>query len=129
MSENEQDPVFPIRVSINSMLDLVTRIDERVLALTQKGLNLEKELDLQLDSLNELYSKVQVLESQNSKTDIKNLENDYHNINLRIQTLENSSSKQELRWKSMLTFAIQLIWVILASYLLYKLGIQSPEVP
>jgi chromosome segregation ATPase len=43
-----------------------------------------------------------------------------------IQELQSKSQQNEGRWKSVFGFIIQIVWVILASYLLFKLGIQAP---
>lgn len=43
-----------------------------------------------------------------------------------IQILQSQSQQNEGRWKSAFGFIIQIVWVILAAYLLFKLGIQAP---
>jgi len=43
-----------------------------------------------------------------------------------IQELQSQSQANEGRWKSAFGFVIQIVWVILAAYLLFKLGIQAP---
>jgi hypothetical protein len=104
MEDAKDDPVIPIKMSINSMVDLVTRIDERVLALKAEQLVYTERLNY--------------LEKTGASS-----------VNFRLQALESNYSKQELRWKGIFTFVMQLVWVVLAAYLLYKLGIQSPQVP
>ena len=43
-----------------------------------------------------------------------------------IQQLQGQTQQNEGRWKSAFGFIIQIVWVILAAYLLFKLGIQAP---
>ena len=47
----------------------------------------------------------------------------------RVSKLEDQYGVNNERWKSLANFMIQLIWVILAAYLLTKLNLQSPSVP
>lgn len=72
--------------------------------------------------------------------DLKSLQNRYeanvpiiHDLDKRshknvanIQELQSQSQQNEGRWKSVFGFIIQIIWVILAAYLLFKLGLQTP---
>jgi hypothetical protein len=100
MDERQYDQLF---VSIKSIDSLTTRIDERVQSLIKKQIKFDE--------------------------DVVNLHENIHKMELRLSTLENSNNKSDQRWKGVTGFAVQLIWVILAAWLLYKLGIQSPDVP
>jgi len=88
--------------------------------------------------LSRVDERVQTLiktqESASDKSDeafhaIATLRTDLHKMELRVQELESNTSSQESRWKTIIGFAIQLVWVILAAFLLYKLGISAPAVP
>jgi SMC interacting uncharacterized protein involved in chromosome segregation len=99
-----------VRKSIDSIFELTTRVDERVQGIVKQQLTLEAQVDRQFDIISAARENV-------------------HELELRLSNLEKSSTNQEQRWKTFFSFGIQLIWVILAAYLLYKLGIQSPDVP
>jgi len=43
-----------------------------------------------------------------------------------IQELQGQSQQNEGRWKSAFGFVIQIVWVLLAAYLLFRLGLQAP---
>ena len=59
----------------------------------------------------------------NARNEIKN----------KLDNVEKDSNNVNNNWKSVakgtLTFVVQIIWVVIAAYILYKLGIQSPAVP
>lgn len=116
-----------VNESINSLIELTTRVDERVINMIRKQELTDEKISSQLEALSDLNTKVKILET--STKDISEKANDMHKLELRVQLLENSSSNQENRWKTIFGFAIQLVWVILAAFLLFKLGIQAPAVP
>lgn len=82
-----------------------------------------------------LQNKINILEEK-----IKNLENLYRiiekkdytidekiqSIEIRLKAVEISQGGYEQNWKTFGNFIIQLIWVIMAAYILLKLGIQPP---
>lgn len=111
--------------SIQSIFELTTRVDERVQLLMKK----QDQVENQFEQFGELGARVRVLEAASAVSDLTVLKDKVHSMELEISTLKNASDKQEGRWKSIFTFTIQIIWVLLASYLLYKLGIQSPNTP
>lgn len=118
--------------SVNSLFELTLRVDERVRLMMDKLESMDETIDNQIDLFNELNSRVKVIESRDGISilnDIRRLGEELHKLELRTQSVEGSSSDQEGRWKTIIGFAIQLIWVILAAFLLYKLGISAPAVP
>lgn len=116
--------------SVKSLFELTTRVDERVEMLMNRQEASQMKMDTQLEKMTDLLGRVKVLESTtNQGTDIIDLKAQLHNIELRVQSMEITSGKQEGRWKTIVTFGVQLVWVIVAAYLLYRLGIQAPAVP
>lgn len=116
--------------SIKNLFQLTTRVDERVEMLMSKQDASQIKMDTQLDKMAELVGRVIVLESTSHQgEDIADLGEKLHSMELRLQAMEISSGKTEGRWKGIVAFAVQLVWVIVAAYLLYRLGIQAPAVP
>jgi uncharacterized coiled-coil protein SlyX len=140
--------------SIKNVFELSTRIDERVQLMMKKQEDLEKKLDAQMQKTNDMTTRVTVLESQvqkasdmnnrlaalesknNNQEKIKEISESVtgiaaivHNMELKVQSLEGNTKRQEARWKTIFGFVVQLIWVVLAAYLLYRLGLQSPGGP
>lgn len=124
--------------NMQKLFDLSTRIDERVKAIQEKQVELTSKLaDLTLAHV-EIMQKVAVLESQRVATDsdeqLLRKEMDVVEANLtaldkRIAVLEGEHGNHKDRWNRILGFIIQLVWVILAAYLLTKLHLQAPAVP
>jgi Na+/phosphate symporter len=57
---------------------------------------------------------------------IDNIKEELHKIDVRLKTLEIAQSGHEQNWKSIINFAVQVIWVVMAAYILMKLGLQPP---
>lgn len=133
MTESERS-YSKINESIKSIAELTTRVDERVRLIMQTQEVLNEKIDAQTVMFNDLNMKVNIMEIKNAAYlsaigDVQKLEDQAHKMDLRLAILEGSSNNQEARWKTVFTFAIQLMWVVVAAYVLYKLGIQAPATP
>ena len=125
MSERFED-------QINHIIELTTRVDERVQSLMKHQHVLENKLDGQIDDINDLNIKIKIIETQDIDSilqEVKEIRSALHKLELKLQVLESSSTNQEARWKTIFSFSLQLVWVVLAAFLLYKLGLQAPAVP
>lgn len=49
-----------------------------------------------------------------------------HELDVRLKSLEIAKGGYEENWKSIVNFVVQVIWVVMAAYILMKLGLQSP---
>lgn len=137
-NSNEQ-----VNNSIKSIIELTTRIDERVQLMMKKQESFEAKIDGNIQHLNELKTEVKLLDSKSGKSlqeevsnlseEVATLSQDFGRIKSKIERITEESNKKENNWqavvKGALSFIVQIIWVVVASYLLYKLGIQSPSVP
>jgi predicted nuclease with TOPRIM domain len=115
--------------SLETIDKLLTRVDERVQMMMKTQSNLEAKIDNIHDDVVGLNARMRSLESAADEDTVEKLQASHHQMELRMQTVENSSNSQEGRWKTIFGFGIQLVWVILAAFLLYKLGISAPAVP
>lgn len=135
MSEERLQNLYPstkVVESIQTIFDLTARIDERVHLMMQQQKELEKKIDNQLVSFNELNVRVRMIESKDGDhltKEVAEFKEQLHKFEMKIQKLEGNSEGQETRWKTIFNFGLQLVWVILAAWLLFKLGIQAPAVP
>ncbi len=128
------DNLIELKESIKSIVELTTRVDERVQNVIKQQLSIDEKINRQSEAIGELNTKVKILESHSVFTaEDKRLaaatRDELHRVELKINELQQSNNSQEQRWKAIFSFSVQLIWVILAAYLLYKMGIQSPDVP
>jgi chromosome segregation ATPase len=124
--------------NIQKLFDLSTRIDERVKAIRDKQDDLDERLTEISKVHQEVMQKIAVLESKDGGTGMlsarlddchKEVKLELVQLDKRLALVEGSTNTSQDRWNKIFTFAIQIIWVILAAYLLMKLGIQAPAVP
>lgn len=130
-NSNEQ-----VNNSIKSIVELTTRIDERVQLMMKKQEFLENKIEDHIDDANELKTDFKLLDSKSGKTlqeEVVRISDDIYSIDNRLKALEKDSENKNNNIKevskTVLNFIVQIIWVIVASYLLYKLNIQSPSIP
>jgi heme oxygenase len=81
------------------------------------------------------YKKV-LRELQNNRADLIQIKNELkklEDIPTKVRTLESNDSSYKNKWKTFgwlaLNVGMNLVWVLIASFLLYKLGISSPPTP
>lgn len=125
-------PHNQVNESINSVFDLLGRVDERVQMFTRHQRTMDEKLDNLTASITDLKVKVQILEAMNFsdlKDSISDIKDDFHAMEMKIQLLENNNNSQENRWKTIFGFIVQLVWVVVAAFVLYKLGISAPSTP
>ena len=131
MPENPGESYYiQVTESIKSVYELTTRVDERQQLMMSKVEQLENKLDNQFKEYKDLDGRVRVIESKgNGPVDLVQVREELHKQNVRLQALEISTKGQEGRWRNIFSFVTNLIWVILAAYILFKLGIQAPDIP
>lgn len=122
-----QDYYIQVSESIRSVYELTTRVDERVKLMMQKVEQLEGKLDAQLSEVRDLEGRVKVIEA--NPANMTKISEEMHDMDVRIRALEMRSGQNDNRWKTILSFVVQLIWVLLAGYLFMKFGFSAPNVP
>ena len=119
--------------NIQKLFELSNRIDERIKNLQKDQKNSDNKLDSILENYHGISQRVAVMESK----DLKSIDNriqecagEIRVIEKRISTVELASGNNQDRWNKIFNFSIQLIWVVLASWVLMKmnltLGVQIP---
>lgn len=125
--------------NVNKLFEISTRIDERVKSVQEKQHELELKLAEIAKDHNNSLQKIAVLEAQDNCVDVCGIHQVVNHLNdatktindldKRVAAVEVASDNTKTRWKQITTFIIQLIWVLLASWLLLKLNLQAPAVP
>lgn len=118
--------------NIHRLLELGNRLDERVKSIQERQLTIDRRLEEVSDRQLGLVQRITVLESRGVQEICENLDTvkiETDRIEKRLLALEGDNGRNNDRWKYMSNFFVQLIWVILASYLLLKLNLQSPALP
>jgi predicted nuclease with TOPRIM domain len=127
--KNQNDYYHEVSDSIKSIFDLTSRIDERVKNLIKNQEEMDRKLNEHLKTTIEIDGRVKIVEARQHTCPIVPLENTVHQLELSLQQLQIQATGHENKWKTIISFGVQIAWVILAAYLLMKLGIQAPAVP
>lgn len=104
--------------------------------MTEENLNIKDILQKQQEKLKFLLRKLEKIEEKQKKLETcikifetKNFEkmyDDVHDLDIRLKSVEIYQKDQDQNWKSIINFVVQIIWVIMAAYILFKLGLQPP---
>jgi hypothetical protein len=113
--------------SFKSLYDLAVRIDERVKNLIIRSDSYDDKFSEVLNTQKDVEGRMRVLESKAES--INDLTDQFKITSTRIQSLEISNTGKDDRWKVIVNFCVQLSLILVAAYLLYKLGLQAPAVP
>lgn len=107
--------------SAKQLFEITSRIDERIKIILKKETELDRKIEyIQKNNLN-LEGKVSFLEKVISE--FNDLKKHLHEIDLKIKHIEINQNGSDQRWRTIVNFAFQTIWVILTSYLLLKVGL------
>jgi len=122
--------------NIQKLYDLSTRIDERVKTIQHQHKGLEEDISDLIKSHGEIMQKVAVLESKDigmltqKFAECQNeVKKEINALEKRLIAVESASGQSKDRWNKIFTFILQIVWVLLAAWLLMKLGLQAPAVP
>lgn len=122
--------------NIQKLFDLSTRIDERVKSIQAKQEELDKRIDSVITDHNVLMQRFAVMESQSLSPAIASLEKklaenekEVDAIDRRLISVEHATSTNQDRWGKISSFVIQLIWIVIAAWVLFKLNLNAPPVP
>jgi septal ring factor EnvC (AmiA/AmiB activator) len=97
------------------------RTDERIKVLQDKNRQLEEILaDISQNKQN-ILAKLLVIEETTHE-----LHEDMKALEKRIIILESDNNKNRDRWNNIISLIMQIIWVLLAAWLLSKLNLQPP---
>jgi len=115
--------------NIQKLFDLSTRIDERVKSIQVKQESLDARMDSIIQAHNELMQTVAVLKSTSHAQKIDECKQALIDLDKRLMSLEHTSKGFESRWGNIVKFIINIVWLVVGAYVLYKLGLQPPAVP
>lgn len=131
MAEGSQDQFFTqVSESIKDLHDLTTRVDERVKHLIER----QAEMEHKMGKIDVLSERTAVLEAKEETIDAMSLSiTDVEQTNLkddkRLTALEASQATFIGRWQKITSFVLQLIWAVVACYIIYKLGLSNSMPP
>jgi polyhydroxyalkanoate synthesis regulator phasin len=115
--------------SIRSVFELTTRIDERVQIMMKKQEELERKIDAPMALSQAIATRVAILESKTTvalEAEVKATSEEVRVLASKVQDLEGTHGRTKEGWKQAIGFVVQLLWVVVAAYVLYKLKLQGP---
>lgn len=121
-----EDRLIKLADKLNSLNDLSTRIDERLNSLVDKQENMEVKIDEAISSYKELIERLSRLEM--SDASLKELKSDFRDMEKRLTSAEYIATGFETRWKTFVGYVVQLIWIIIACWILLKLNLTPPAI-
>lgn len=139
--------------SIQLVFDLTSRIDERVKMLIERQNEIDDRIEKLIEMHQQLINRLTLVESrvdplvrediyeinqkiaiiQNADKKMEELRDNVHGLELKIPTLESKLDNlmirignHDNRWGKLLDAIWKLALMIIAGFILYKLGLQSP---
>lgn len=120
--------------NIQKLFEAFNRIDERYKLVSLKQDQISDETKELFDKYIEILQKTTSHDSYDSEfvflyNQIEKFTKQLNDIEKRLSKIEQEAGSFNDRWNSIAGFIIQLVWVILAAYVLTKLNLQSPAIP
>jgi predicted nucleic acid-binding Zn-ribbon protein len=122
--------------NIQQLFNLSSRIDEKVKAVKEQQEDLSKQISTIAKDYTEIMKKVAVLESHSGNeglsgvlTKIEQQNREISVMDKRLSTVEAATDNNQDRWKTITSFLVQLVWIIIAAWALMRLGISQPPLP
>lgn len=130
--------------NINNKLIVLTqdlaRMEERLNIFVEKTKNIEEKFDQcpVKCAYSDTISRIKILELheeiiQELENDIQELKSGNYTRDLNQQSLKETIMRTENKWKIIgwvaLNIIVPIVWVTIASFLLYYLGVTSPPIP
>lgn len=135
--------------SIQLVFDLTSRIDERVKMLIEKQNELDAKMTRFSESVQLISNRLTILESKDYPSlkedlskireniaaisltgeDVEDLEDKVHNLEVKLEMISLKLGTHDNRWFLMFDTVWKMALMLVAGYILYKLGLQAPPVP
>ena len=109
------------------LFDLTSRMDERLKLIDNNQEKLHEQIESHSENYLNILKKMAVIEAHQTEAE-KNF-NKIHELEKRLSQIELYQGTHSERWKTIANFLLQLIWAILAAYVLTKLNLQSANLP
>jgi hypothetical protein len=110
--------------NIQKLFELSTRIDERVKHIYQSNDDLKNEIQAVSMNHHKFMERLAILETKANSKDVEDLKEDVEGLDRRLMKIEHVTTGAENRWRTFGGFVLQLVWVVLAAWLLFKLNLQ-----
>jgi D-hexose-6-phosphate mutarotase len=118
-------------VTIRSLFELTSRIDERVKAINENNLKIEKRFETYLEVHNQLLQRITALESKNGteiKKNVEDLSNRLRDIEQKFISIDIITKSHQTRWEKIFEQGTKLTMAIAAAFIIWKAGWASSHI-
>ena len=111
-----------IRDSIESVINMVSRIDERIKILYEKDDEYKNNLDLVSEDIRAILQRVASMETTIHSDDIEAIRAKMHELDIRTSNLDLSLSNHSDKWSKTVDWIFKIVLTFISTYAAYKLG-------
>lgn len=111
-----------IRDSIESVINMVSRIDERIKILYEKDDEYKNNLDLVSEDISSILQRVASMETTIHSDDIEAIRAKMHELDIRTSNLDLSLSNHSDKWSKTVDWIFKIVLTFISTYAAYKLG-------
>lgn len=111
-----------IRDSIESVINMVSRIDERIKILYEKDDEYKNNLDLVSEDIRSILQRVASMETTIHSDDIESIRAKMHELDIRTSNLDLSLSNHSDKWSKTVDWIFKIVLTFISTYAAYKLG-------
>jgi hypothetical protein len=111
-----------IRDSIESVINMVSRIDERIKILYEKDDEYKNNLDLVSDDISSILQRLASMETTIHSDDIEAIRAKMHELDIRTSNLDLSLSNHSDKWSKTVDWIFKIVLTFISTYAAYKLG-------
>ena len=111
-----------IHDSIESVINMVSRIDERIKILYEKDDEYKNNLDLVSEDIRSILQRVASMETTIHSDDIEAIRRKMHELDIRTSNLDLSLSNHSDKWSKTVDWIFKIVLTFISTYAAYKLG-------
>jgi len=98
-------------------------LKEKITSIENSIKSLEKEVTLKDAKISVIDGKIKDL-----KESINSIFDKVQKFEIKMEAMHIRTTDSENKWSNITDFVVKIFWVVIVSYLLYKLGIQAPPI-
>jgi methyl-accepting chemotaxis protein len=115
--------------NIQKLFDITTRIDEKVKSTIEYSINLEIKIQKITEVIALLKEANAVLNFQDIPKNLENIETIIAQMQNKISHIEKTSEGFKSKWDTAVKFLVQIIWLVVGAWILFKLHLGPPNLP
>ncbi len=115
--------------NIQKLFDITTRIDEKVKSAIEYSVNLEIKMQKFAEVIALLKEANAILDFQHIPSKLENIELTIVQMQNKISHIEKTSEGFKSKWDTAVKFLVQIIWLVVGAWILFKLGLGPPNLP